>query len=323
MYSIDCIRCGNAQSCCTFEPDGSTCPVAAEMGSFNYVLGLRAMAAMALVLGETGNATRYGDLATQATTSFHTAFFNTKLQEYGGDLGATQTLTTPALAIDSPPAALKGAVVATLNQDITTTTRYRPFVGAVTSKVLLNVLSDTGLHETAIRTATSTEEPSWGYWWTQNSSTCWESWPLGHGTRNHIFLCGGVGEWMWKHLIGITPISTHFQHASVAPKVHPIYGPARASGTYTSASGVIASAWNVTKRGAAITLEVRLPVGVEQAVVLVPKPFTLVPAPPAVFCGAIGEPGPLVLSCSGGSHITSIDFASYGTPSHSTWPLKH
>ena len=28
--------CGNAQSCCSNTPSGSSCPVPAEMGSFNY-----------------------------------------------------------------------------------------------------------------------------------------------------------------------------------------------------------------------------------------------------------------------------------------------
>ena len=308
--------CGNAQSCCTNLPAGSSCPVGPEMGSFNYVLGLRAMASMAAVLGKTNLTKRYGGLARAAAASFHTAFWDTKLRAYGGDLGATQSLTTPALAINSAPAALQGTVAATLDDDLRTTTGYRPFVGAVTSKILLNVLSDNGLHETAIRTATSTAEPSWGFWWTQNSSTCWESWPLGHGTRNHIFLCGGAGEWMWKHLVGITPTAPRFQEVAVAPKVHPVQGPASASGTYTSAAGPITSTWNVSKGGAAVALAVSLPVGVRQATVLVPKPFTLAPSPPEVVCAAAREKAALTLSCGAASKIVSIDFAAFGTPSH-------
>ena len=45
-------------------------------------------------------------------------------------------------------------------QDIAQRTNYTPNVGAVTSKILLNVLSDHGLHETALRVATTTDEPS-------------------------------------------------------------------------------------------------------------------------------------------------------------------
>ena len=119
-------------------------------------------------------------------------------------------------------------MVSRLQSDLSST-NYNPFVGAVTSKILLNVLSDNGLHETALRTATATTEPSWGFWWARNSTTCWEAFPQnegkpGHGsgksgvavpsnggTLNHIFLCGGVAEWMWKHLIGLTATAPQFR----------------------------------------------------------------------------------------------------------------
>ena len=41
-------------------------------------------------------------------------------------------------------------------------------------KVLLDVLSSNGLHDTALKMATQTQEPSWGWWWTKNATTCWE-----------------------------------------------------------------------------------------------------------------------------------------------------
>ena len=71
---------------------------------------------------------------------------------------------------------------------------YTANVGAVTSKIILNVLSENGLHESALRVATQTAAPSWGYWWTQGATTCWEAWPggaspvgpPGDGTKNHV-----------------------------------------------------------------------------------------------------------------------------------------
>ena len=284
--------CGNAQSCCSNAPSGSTCPVPQEMGAFNYVLALRAMANMSSVLGLHENATRYAGLASAATASFHSTFWNPKLQAYGGDLGATQSLATPALVIDSAPTALRTAVVKTLAHDVAVTSGYQPYVGAVTSKVLLNVLSDHGLHSAALQTASSTKEPSWGYWWSQNSSTCWESWPIGHGTRNHIFLCGGAGEWFWKHLIGLTPSAPAFSEVAVAPKVHPTLGPASAQGDYLSASGGISVSWKVADKGARVALNVSLPVGVQRATVAVPKPF-----------GAGGDPVLKAVVSEGGATV--------------------
>ena len=119
-------------------------------------------------------------------------------------------------------------IVKTLADDFSTLTNFTPRVGAVTrfarkstnlccshgcdltkcvplscSKIILNVLSENGHHRTALRAATTTQAPSWGWWWTQNATTCWEAFPGGGGTRNHIFLCGGYGHWLWKHLVGL------------------------------------------------------------------------------------------------------------------------
>ena len=316
--------CGNAQSCCSHTPAGSACPVGPEMGGFNYVLGLRAMASMADALGNASQAVRYSGLASKATAAFHTAFWNPTVDAYGGDVGATQSLTTPALFIDSPPASLYPKVVQTLGADLAQNTGYNPFVGAVTSKILLNVLSDNGLHETALKTATATTAPSWGYWWTLNSSTCWESWPLdsghGSGTVNHIFLCGGVLEWMWKHMVGLTATAPQFAEVSMHPKVHPVVGPSSVSGSYLSPRGRIASAWNLTNGGvgpkASVLLDVSLPVGVQRAKIVVPKPFTSTSSPPVEICNAASEhASQLGLSCSEGrGDITTIDWAAWGTP---------
>jgi hypothetical protein len=165
------------KSCCSNTgPAGSSCPIKEEVAGFNYVLGLRAMAQMASSIGEKDNTSRYDSLAKAATAEFHTAFFNPALGEYGGDDGATQSLAAPALAIGSPPANLTSTVVATVERDLQEREpAYTAAVGAVTSKIILNVLSDNGLHESALRVATQTAAPSWGYWWSQGATTCWVS----------------------------------------------------------------------------------------------------------------------------------------------------
>ena len=47
-----------------------------------------------------------------------------------------------------------------------------------------------------------------------------------------IFLCGGIGEWMWKHLVGLKPAAPAFAEVVVAPKVHPKYGPSSVTGDF-------------------------------------------------------------------------------------------
>jgi hypothetical protein len=126
----------------------------------------------------------------------------------------------------------------------------------------------------------------------------------------------------WKHVAGITSAAPAFSRVSVAPQVHPLVGPASVAGTFSSPSGPITSNWTVSDGGGAVSLSVSLPIGVEQATVVVPKPFTLVPAPPRPLCATAGEsPGLLSLDCGGGATISSVDFASFGTP-HTSGPCE-
>jgi hypothetical protein len=53
------------------------------------------------------------------------------------------------------------------------------------------MLSENGLHESAVRAAINTEEPSIGHWWKQwNATTCYEAFPNSPvktgGTLNHV-----------------------------------------------------------------------------------------------------------------------------------------
>ena len=195
---------------------------------------------------------------------------------------------------------------------------YTMAVGAVTSKIIFNMLSENGVHEAALRTAINTEEPSIGYWWKRwNATTCYEAFPAAndassefpcssalcvplpaarcvplcthaalvphivfvfaladsHGTLNHVFLCGGIGHWMWKHLVGLTPAAPGFAKVSLRPRIHDSVGPRAVSGRFLSPKGTIASSWKISGSAAnVVELSVSLPVGVQGATIVVPKP---------------------------------------------------
>jgi alpha-L-rhamnosidase len=289
------------QSTCSPNASSSACPVGAEMASFNYVLSLRAMAQMAGVVGDHNATARYESLAGAATAEFHSFFFNKSVERYGGDIGAVQSLSLPALEIGAPPTPkIRATVVQTLHDDLAQRSNYTLRVGAVTSKILLNVLSENGLHETALRTATSTEEPSWGHWWkAYNATTCYEAFPnnpfpskqnepAGIGTLNHIFLCGGLGHWMWKNLAGIAPVAPGFAEVTVMPRIHDTVGPRAVRGEFLSPRGRIVSSWSVTEGG--VLLNVSLPVGVQAATIVVP--FIMVEG--TAVAGVIKEHGIIV-----------------------------
>ena len=101
-------------SCCTGVPANSSCPVGKEMGGFSFVKVLEAMAQMAQVVGKPAESDRYRRLATTATDAFHSMFWNPDLKAYGGDYGATQSLSLPALYIRATPPPLVDTVLTTL-----------------------------------------------------------------------------------------------------------------------------------------------------------------------------------------------------------------
>ena len=68
---------------------------------------------------------------------------------------------------------------------------------------------------------------------------------IDRNSLNHIFLCGGIGHWMWKHLVGITPAAPGFARATIAPRIHDSVGPRSVGGRFLSPKGMISSSWAI------------------------------------------------------------------------------
>ena len=190
---------GCAHGCpCAGQPQFSTCPVPEVMAGYSYVQILKAMATLAPLVQPplpVSVMNRYESLASDAMNAFHTTFWNQRLNAYGGDSGAVQSLNIPGLDLGAAAShGVESQVLQRLRHDLENQTNYHLRVGAVVSKMLLSTLSEHGMHKYALKVATQEDEPSWGYWLSQNASSCWEAWPGatdGSTSRNHIFLCGG------------------------------------------------------------------------------------------------------------------------------------
>eukprot|EP01043_Picozoa_sp_COSAG02_P043715 COSAG02_NODE_3834_length_6173_cov_6.023708_4_plen_304_part_00 len=157
-----------------------------------------------------------------------------------------------------------------------------------------------------------------------------------HLTRNHILLynyirnhilertcrCGGVGEWFWKHLVGLTPTQPGFEAIRIAPELDPDYGPGSLNATFQSVNGKIHSSWTLQDSGS-VSMSVDIPLGVQNATIVVPKPFVTSPTPPKPahqVCGSASEKeASLTLYCnsdhsSDGAVIDKVEWAAWGTP---------
>lgn len=91
-------------------------------------------------------------------------------------------------------------------------------------------------------------------------------------THNHIFLCGGVGEWMYRSLGGIAPASPGYAAVKIAPQISKTLDPASANATVSTVRGVVKSSWTrhstgdelascTDGRSPLVTMAVSVPVG--------------------------------------------------------------
>lgn len=93
-------------------------------------------------------------------------------------------------------------------------------------------------------------------------------------THNHIFLCGGVGEWQYEYLAGIVPTSPGYATLRVKPLVSKTVGPSSVNATVRTVRGVVTSSWTRATQAVGetrlLTLDVRVPAAVQAAEVHVP-----------------------------------------------------
>ena len=230
---------------------GSGPPAAA----FNFILSLDAMVALATVLEKEEDVKLYSELSSQARHAWHQSFYNRQHGLYGYDARdgfALQTLTSAPLAMeDVIPEDLLSSVLTHLKTDIETYRSFHQTFGSVGAKHFFSQLSRNGMHATALKVAAQKTFPSFGYWIEQGATSCWENWSgisddthPPQPTHNHIFLCGGVGEWMFTHVAGLSlPAGPGFESILLAPKVSFTDGPGSSASSVDSPYGAITLKW--------------------------------------------------------------------------------
>lgn len=128
--------------------------------------------------------------------------------------------------------------------------------GLLSTKYLLPVLSDHGYHDVAVAVALQTTYPSWGFWLQQGATTTWEHWHPASRSRNH-FALGTVDEWLYTHVLGISPRTPGFDQISVS--LRPIASITSAQGGIMTPNGPVRIAWTIDDER--LALEVTVPTG--------------------------------------------------------------
>jgi len=244
------------------------------LAAANMLLALEAMVEMATALGKERDAAKYAAAHERYSIVFHSRFYNASTGVYNADTNdplVTQSINAAALAAGVVPSAAKHVVVDALKRDVA---KRGLSVGATGATHLLGQLAKNGRNDVAASLAASTSYPSWGNWLLRNATTCWESWSgvadASHPpvpTHNHIFLCGGLGEYLYKDLAGITPLADGYSLVAIAPRAPLPASIDSVSAAVRTVRGTVSSSWQVlAKQG--FKLEASVPVHMAADVLL-------------------------------------------------------
>jgi len=119
--------------------------------------------------------------------------------------------------------------------------------GVVGIQQLMRTLTHYGRTDLALRLATDTTYPSWGYMARRGATTIWELWNGDTGdpsmnSANHVMLLGDLLLWEYEYLAGIRPLEPGYATIELRPTVPD--GLNRVDCTYRSVSGTIESHWH-------------------------------------------------------------------------------
>jgi len=212
------------------------------------------------VLGNTTDATEYGELLDR----IHAAFQKEFVTPNGRLASNTQTAYALALAFDLLPESERKQAAERLAADV------RQFghltTGFLGTPVLCKALSDYGYYDEAYMLLNRTEYPSWLYPITKGATTIWERWDgekpdgsfqdAGMNSFNH-YAYGAIGEWMYRVIAGIEIDRSQpgYKHVLIQP--HPGGGLTSTKASVHSMYGRVASSWEV--KGGTMTMSVEIP----------------------------------------------------------------
>ena len=118
--------------------------------------------------------------------------------------------------------------------------------GVVGIQHLMRTLTVYGRGDLALKMATDTTYPSWGYMVKKGATTIWELWNGDTGdpsmnSGNHVMLLGDLIIWYYEYLGGIRPLAPGYSKIQLKP--YPIEGLDHVNCSYRSVSGLIESKW--------------------------------------------------------------------------------
>jgi len=221
------------------------------------------------LLGRSGDAAHFAELAERTKTAFNNHYVN----DDGTIRSDAQTAYALAIVfglLQQEAAQLAGKRLA----DLVAGSGHRIQTGFAGTQYVLDALSSTGHLDEAYRLLLQRECPSWLYTVMMGATTMWERWDsmLPNGTINpgqmtsfNHYALGAVADWMHRNIGGIAPLEPGYSKVLIAPQ--PGGGIRWARSSLQTRHGQISVSWTQDAEGP-IELDIRVPDGIAALVQL-------------------------------------------------------
>ncbi|GAB3934830.1 family 78 glycoside hydrolase catalytic domain [Larkinella terrae] len=216
------------------------------MNTAYYYYILKLMERFATLTGNEGDRANFSNRAALVRAAFNQKFFNPSTNQYSNN---TVTASLVALGCGLVPDELRQAVFNQMTAVIEGKFNGQISTGVVGTQWLMRTLTANGRSDLAMRLATNTGYPSWGYMVQNGATTTWELWngnkaPSFMNSGNHVMLLGDLPIWMYENLAGIKSGESGFKSLVMRPV--PSGDLNRVSSTFASAYGTVASEWTLS-----------------------------------------------------------------------------
>jgi alpha-L-rhamnosidase len=231
------------------------------------------LARFAGIIGNDDDRREFEALAERTKSAIQERYFDYATSNYGT---GNQACNAFALYLDLVPAEHKKAVLESLVRNIEEHD-FHVTTGNLTTKYLIDVLTENGRGDIAYALVTQRTYPSWGYMLDNGATTIWERWEhvtsgeLAHmGSHNHP-MYGAVGSWFYRYLGGVDVDEASADAAGfsvIRVKPHLVDGVSEVACSLDTVKGEVAVHW--TRSDTEIILDVTVPAN-SRAIVYVPK----------------------------------------------------
>lgn len=213
-----------------------------------YIHLCRLMARFATINQKPDDAAFWQNLAVQMNQDFTRKFYHPDKGFYGNN---TVTSNILPLRMGLMPEEYRTTVFKNIVEKTVNEFNSHVSTGLIGIQQLLRGLTDNGQGELALKIATNTTYPSWGYMAEQGATTIWELWngntaDPAMNSGNHVMLLGDLLIWSYQYLAGIGQQEGSQGFKRIELKPWPIKGLDHVSASYHSIYGDIKSAWKTS-----------------------------------------------------------------------------